>query len=193
MKIDLIDKLAHTLARIGQAESSVRKRIVVSLLLVLAQGLGVGILVADFVTEMYHDGLTWHTFLEALATLALMVGLFFGAYELRRSYKHVLRSDAALKMAAGGFSDLVRERFDAWNLTPSEAEVALLTLKGFDAGEISKMRGTAAGTVRAQLGRVYSKSGTDGRGRFVSLFIDALLDETAAAESPVVAPAVTSA
>lgn len=86
------------------------------------------------------------------------------------------RAESALKLAAGGFAGLLRHRFDDWRLTEAEAEVALFTLKGFDATEIARLRGTAAGTVRAQLGRIYAKSGAHGRGAFVSLFLDALLD-----------------
>lgn len=37
------------------------------------------------------------------------------------------------------------------------------------------MRGTAKGTVRAQSAAIYSKAGVDGRGRFVSLFLEELL------------------
>lgn len=135
------------------------------------------IAVTDVVVELADEGVTRHTGAELIATLALFTGIVIGAREIRRSYRRLKRSDAALKMASGAFADLVRERFDEWEFTPSEAEVALLTLKGFDAGEIAAMRGRAAGTVRAQQGRVYAKSGTNGRGGFVSLFIDALLED----------------
>jgi len=51
-----------------------------------------------------------------------------------------------------------------------------LTLKGFDVAEIAKIRGAAAGTVRAQLTRVYAKASVSSRPQFISLFIEDLLD-----------------
>ena len=57
--------------------------------------------------------------------------------------------------------------------------VELLTLKGYDATQIAKMRKTAPGTARAQLTSIYGKSDSNGRGQIVSLFIDALLDDPA--------------
>jgi DNA-binding CsgD family transcriptional regulator len=71
---------------------------------------------------------------------------------------------------------MIAERFSTWSLTAAEAEVALLTLKGFDAIEIAGFRNSAAGTVRAQLSGIYSKSGLHNRGQFVSSFIDDLLE-----------------
>jgi DNA-binding CsgD family transcriptional regulator len=51
----------------------------------------------------------------------------------------------------------------------------MLALKGFDVAEMSSIRGTAEGTVRAQLTRIYAKAGATSRPQFVSLFIDDLL------------------
>jgi DNA-binding CsgD family transcriptional regulator len=66
--------------------------------------------------------------------------------------------------------------FDNWGLTPAEAEVAMLAMKGFDGAEIAEMRGAAKGTVRAQLTRVYAKAGVSNRAQLVSLLVEDLLE-----------------
>jgi DNA-binding CsgD family transcriptional regulator len=153
----------------------VRLRVLVGL--VLLQLLGAVYFLGDVIVDLATTGPEPHFIHEALATAALFAGVAFGAIEGWRSLHYRRRSDAALKMAAGAFGELLRDRFGAWGLTDSERQVAMLTLKGFDGPDIARMRGTAPGTVRAQLGNIYAKSGSSSRGQFVSLFIDDLLDE----------------
>ncbi len=131
----------------------------------------------DVVLDMAAVGAQPHFLHETLAAVVLMAAVLLGALESWRALRYRRRSDAALKMAAGAFAELLRDRFGAWNLTESERQVAMLTLKGFDGPDIARMRGTAAGTVRAQLGNIYTKSGCNSRGQFVSLFIDDLLED----------------
>jgi len=78
-------------------------------------------------------------------------------------------------VASGAFFDLIEVRFAEWGLTPSEAEVALFTLKGLDTADIATARGAAQGTVRAQLAKVYAKAGVSSRGQLTSSFIEDLL------------------
>ncbi|MFN3642142.1 MAG: helix-turn-helix transcriptional regulator [Gemmobacter sp.] len=66
-------------------------------------------------------------------------------------------------------------QFRAWGLTPAERDVAWLALEGLDTAEIAGRRGAAAGTVRAQLARVYAKAGVSGRAQFAALFVEDLL------------------
>ncbi len=145
--------------------------------LVVLQGFAAAFFLSDVLLDIFTIGLETHIAHEIVATLALILGSLFGGVELWRALQRNRRSDAALQMASGAFSDLLRGRFRDWKLSPSERQVALMTLKGFDGPEIAALRGTAAGTVRAQLGNIYAKSGTNGRGQFVSLFIDDLLEE----------------
>lgn len=145
--------------------------------LVLLQGTSALFFLGDVTADYLAIGLDWHTTYEGIATLALLCGVILGLVEMWRAALRMRRAEIALKMASGAFADLLSDRFHDWRLTPAEADVALLTLKGFDGREIAQLRGTADGTVRAQLGRIYAKSGCNGRGQFVSLFIDALLDD----------------
>lgn len=54
--------------------------------------------------------------------------------------------------------------------------MALFALNGCDIAEIARLRGAAAGTVRAQLTRVYAKAGVSSHSALVALFLDDLID-----------------
>lgn len=152
-------------------------RVMILIFLVALQGVSSMFFLGDVTADILSGGLSVHARYEAIATLALLLGVGFGAVETWRTIRRNRVAETALKMASGAFSELLAERFESWALTSSERQVALLTLKGFDTPEIAGLRGTARGTVRAQLGNIYAKSDTSGRGQFVSLFIEELLDE----------------
>ncbi|MCI4663125.1 MAG: helix-turn-helix transcriptional regulator [Neomegalonema sp.] len=114
-------------------------------------------------------------FFEAAIAIALAIGVGFGALELRRSVARAQQAETALAAASGAFAEFIRAQFDAWRLTPAEADVALLALKGFETKEIAELRSSAMGTVRAQLAKIYAKAGVTSRGQLVSHFIDDLL------------------
>lgn len=153
-----------------------RGRIVSLAILILLQAVSAAFFVGDVIADYMAVGLDPHTNYEALATLALVLGVLFGSIEMWRTISRQLRAEGALRLAAGAFSEMITERFTAWSLSPAEAEVALLTLKGFDASEIAALRNTAHGTARVQLANVYAKSGNQNRGQLVSSFLDELLE-----------------
>lgn len=134
--------------------------------------------IADVASDYRWIGADPHTTLEALVALALIAGTGFGAMEMRRTLSRAQQAEEALSLASGAFDQVVRRRFDDWGLTPSEAEVALFALKGLDVAEIAALRGTASGTVRAQLTQVYAKSGSANRAQFVSLFVEELMSHS---------------
>lgn len=92
--------------------------------------------------------------------------------------------DQVMMLARGAMAGLVKERFAAWRLTSAESEVALFALKGFDIGEIAALRGSAAGTVRAQLSRIYAKAGVTSQAMLIGSFIDEFLDLQPAGDQP---------
>ncbi len=139
--------------------------------------------VADVLTDVHSVGLDLHHAFEAAVALALVVGVVFGGREMRRTLERNRRAEAALSLASGAFAELVETYFARWELTPAEGEVALLALKGFEVADIAKLRGAAAGTVRAQLTRVYAKAGVSSRTQLVCLFIEDLLDRPVAQRS----------
>lgn len=143
--------------------------------------------IGDVIQEFRLFGLTWHTGFETVVAVALAAGTLLALFELRRVLESVREAEAAVAAASGAFGAAVLRAFDAWGLTRAEAEVAMLALKGFDVAEIAALRGAAAGTVRAQLARVYAKAGVTNRSAFVALFIEDLLSappETAPPSPP---------
>lgn len=147
-----------------------------ALALILAlQAMAAVFFVGDVVADVTFEGVDLHLVLEAVVAFALILGVVFGAFEMRRTLERAERSDTALSAARGAMTDLIETRFAEWGLTPAENEVALLALKGFDAAEIAGLRGAASGTVRAQLARVYAKSGVASRAELLSIFMDDLI------------------
>ena len=90
--------------------------------------------------------------------------------------------ESGLRAARGEMADLIDAFFTDWGLTPSEREVALYILKGFDNSAIAKLRGAAQGTVRAQTAKIYAKAGVASRAELISLFMEELLAGPASAD-----------
>lgn len=145
-------------------------------LLLALQALATVFFVGDAVADLTTETLTIHIVLEAAVAFALGLGVVFGAIEMRRTLERSRRSEAIVSAARGAFAEMIEGRFEEWRLTPAECDVALLGLKGFDVAGIADIRGSATGTVRAQLTRVYAKSGVSSRAELLALFMDDLID-----------------
>jgi len=115
-----------------------------------------------------------------LVNLALgFVGLIAAIVVEVRILMWLLRRKAhleqSLKSAQGAIQEVIDTEFSAWNLTPAERDVATFLVKGLSTGEIAQMRGSAEGTVKAQLNAIYRKSGSGNRAELMSLLIDTLM------------------
>lgn len=144
---------------------------------ILAQGVSAAFFLADLATDLatgdHLDDL--HMILEMIATLALIAGGLALMHELRALLVRMHEMQEGLRAARGEMSGVIGRFFDAWGLTPSERDVALLILKGLENKEIAAVRGAAPGTVRAQSARVYAKAGVSGRAQLFSVFMEELL------------------
>lgn len=145
-------------------------------ILVALQALAATFFLADLVGDLLAGELGFHIFVEALAALALTAAVVLGALQVRGLIAAARRDDAAIAAAKGALADLIQLRFDEWRLTPAEADVALFALKGCDIAQIAVLRGSAHGTVRAQLARVYAKAGVEAQTELIALFLDELVD-----------------
>jgi DNA-binding NarL/FixJ family response regulator len=74
-----------------------------------------------------------------------------------------------------GLAQAIMEQFDQWALSPAEAEIGLLLLKGLGLKEIAAMRGTSERTVREQARAVYRKAGVANRASLSAFFLEDLL------------------
>jgi DNA-binding CsgD family transcriptional regulator len=141
----------------------------------LLQTLAAVFFVGDAVGDMLVEPTSSHAIFESLVAVALVMGVVFGGMELRRALERMREQQAALAIASGALYDVIRADFATWGLTAAEEDVAFLALKGIDAAEIAEMRGSAQGTVRAQLTKVYAKAGVSNRAQFAALFVEDLL------------------
>jgi DNA-binding CsgD family transcriptional regulator len=118
-----------------------------------------------------------HELLQVGAAVGLILGVLLGALALGRTMRRHARAERQLRAVSIAFLDLLEERFVAWGLTPAERDVALFAIKGLSTAEISQLRETSEGTVKAQTAAIYRKAGVSGRSQLLSLFIEDMLAE----------------
>lgn len=150
------------------------------LLLLVVQGLCVAVFVLDLLMSIfgfYPVPLAWSTreLMEMGAGVGLVLGLIFGAILVWRAFAELSHAKARLDLASTAFMDLLNTRFDQWNLTAAERDVALFAIKGMSMSEIARLRDTSEGTVKAQTAAIYRKANVTGRPQLLSLFIDDMM------------------
>ena len=148
--------------------------------LFLAQALCAILFVSDVFSSIFGfetKALTWEMreILEIAAAFGLITGAVLGGLAMRRVVRDRNTAQERLRRASGAFLDLLEERFVEWGLTPAERDVALFAIKGMSTAEISVLRTTSEGTVKAQTNAIYRKAGVSGRSQLLSLFIDDLM------------------
>lgn len=134
--------------------------------------------VADSIEDILGErrsGLTFSLAMECLVSVALAMGVYLGSRFVARLASELRRSELALSLAKGALAEHIESKFGEWRLSASEAEVAMLALKGFQPPEIANLRGAAAGTVRSQLSQIYAKAGVTSHSMLLAFFIEDLL------------------
>ncbi|HEX6535837.1 MAG TPA: helix-turn-helix transcriptional regulator [Gemmatimonadaceae bacterium] len=139
---------------------------------------------------------TWRS-AHVLYELALMAGsLAFAAYlwhgwwrasqsvaEVRRRLlerQRELQAErdewrASAGAALEGMREAIDRQFDAWGLTPTEREVALLLLGGHGHKQAAALTGRSERTIRQHAVSVYQKAGLSGRAELAAFFLEGLL------------------
>lgn len=82
---------------------------------------------------------------------------------------------ASARAALDGLGRSIDERFEAWGLTATEREIALLLLKGRRHKEIAFDTARSERTVRQHAVSVYHKSGLAGRAELSAFFLEDLM------------------
>ena len=155
----------------------VKRRATTLAVIILLQSLCAAFFAGDVISdfskrEAFRNA---HSYMEAGATFVLISGIIYLMIELRGVMRRMEGMDRGLRYARGEMAEIIETLFAEWKLTPSERDVGLLILKGFDNETIATYRGTAAGTIRAQSARIYSKAGVDGRVQLLSILLEELL------------------
>lgn len=147
-----------------------------TIVIVVLQLLATIFFLLDFAGDLNAHGLVPHLVAEGGAAFALFAGVLFGAAQIRWLVLRARQDEAAVATSKGALAELMRLRFAEWRLTAAEADVALFAIKGCDIAQIAAFRGAATGTVRAQLARVYAKSGVKSQAGLMALFLDELVE-----------------
>ena len=167
--------------------------------LIIALLLGV-IVLLKLVDVIADTGLAlpfWHLAQEWLLLLLSLAGCSYLIVDMRRrtreqralatslslSEERLQSLDSELREARHRHGEAVRRQFEAWQLTVSEQEVAMLLLKGLSLREIAGVRETREKTVRQQASSIYAKSGLEGRHALAAWFLEDVLFKSGAGAS----------
>lgn len=136
----------------------------------------------DLLTD-YRDGVdTPHLLVESAILLLAMLGAAFLVRQFHTTRAELFKArDDALRWRQqnqdilSGLGAAIETQFTRWRLTPAEAEVGLMLLKGLSHKEIAEMRRASERTIREQARAVYRKAGLNGRASLSAFFLEDLL------------------
>lgn len=143
----------------------------------------------DFLKDITQGDGWLHIALEVLTVALSFWGLIMlirminiRTQEISSLHQQVAQSETDLelsrdKIKAIGreYSQYIHKQFDAWKLTPSEKDVALILLKGLSFKEMAEVRKTKEKTIRQQASAIYKKSNVSGRHEFSAWFFEDML------------------
>lgn len=152
----------------------------------------------DLVMDAPESWLSWHVAYELLLIVTGMVTAYLlwrGWYRTRRSLAEARGLLAQREAdrdawrdrahhALAGLASAIDQQFQAWQLTPTEREIALLLLKGRSHKQIAYATSRSERTVRQHAVAVYEKSGLGGRAELAAFFLEDLMLPTELELSP---------
>lgn len=151
---------------------------------------GIAVLVVlDLVSDYGEGGSRIHLALELLVLVLATSGAARGWRQLLRARADLRRLRADLEDTRAratrwrsenetlmrGLGAAIDAQFRDWALTPAEAQVGLLLLKGLSLREIAAVRETSERTVREQARALYRKADLPGRAALSAFFLEDLL------------------
>jgi DNA-binding NarL/FixJ family response regulator len=138
----------------------------------------------------YREGTSvLHLVVEFLILGAAAVGAWFGwrrflacrvesrllQRDLEQARHEARRWRGESRALIQGLGEAIDRQFQRWKLTPAEAQVAVLLLKGLSHKEAAEVRNTSERTVREQARSLYRKAGLAGRSELAAFFLEDLL------------------
>lgn len=166
----------------GEATDSLNGAVIAVLSLVAIGG------AADLVLDAPANWWSAHVLLEValVSTSVTLAAVLWSrgralSDELRSAHAVIAEREAEVtawrassEAAIASFRDAVTAQMERWELTPSEAEVALLLLQGLGHKQIAGQTGRSERTVRQHAVSVYNKSGQRGRAELAAFFLAGL-------------------
>jgi len=143
----------------------------------------------DLITD-YGQDVSWiHLTVEVVTLLTAATGtwILWTQYTAAREAARGLTRDLEIAQADGrrwrlesrelleGLGTAIDRQFRRWELSPAEAEIGTLLLKGLSHKEIAQIRRTSERTVRQQARSLYLKAGLAGRSELSAFFLEDLL------------------
>lgn len=116
-----------------------------------------------------------HSQIELIAAIFLALSLGIIGWQVVTLNREYRAARSTVKAASGQLLGVIYDRFELWQLSPSEAEIALLLIKGLSTQEICTLRETQPGTVKSQSSAIYRKAGVAGRQELAAYFVEDLL------------------
>ena len=127
-------------------------------------------------------------FIDRLLTISMMFAAAWLVLRLSRLAERTVELEDAVARATvegsewrrqsrrftDGLSRAIESQFGLWNLTPAEADVAGLILKGASLRDIAGLRRTSEATIRQQAQNIYRKSGLATRSELAAYFLEDL-------------------
>lgn len=145
--------------------------------LIVVQAICAVIFLSDAIGETLHESHSvWHLTLEILACLVLLVAVLISARNLIDLIRRKASLERSLANASMAVQHVIESKFSDWSFSRSERDVASLIVKGLSTAEIARLRGTAEGTVKAQLNSIYRKADARSRSDLMSQILDAMID-----------------
>jgi DNA-binding CsgD family transcriptional regulator len=117
-----------------------------------------------------------HVFFETMATCMVAAGALLTLRQIRFLQNKVDDGVHRLRLLRSEFDDVLKGLFKKWQLSKSESDVALLTVRGLRISDIATNRRTKTGTIKAQLSTIFRKAGVSSRPELLALIMDELLD-----------------
>lgn len=137
------------------------------------------LLILDVVSESHGIGFDfyfdYHIEIETAAVFTLGIALIFLGSNFWRVLQENRGYRAMVGLASGEFIKVVDTKFDDWELSESEREIAFLLIKGLSIQEMANVRETKPGTIKSQGNAIYRKAGVKGRNELVAYFVEDLL------------------
>lgn len=143
----------------------------------------------DLVLDQPESWLSAHVIFELLmiaGAAVLATSLWLGWWHAARSARELRLSlearreerDAwreSAEQALVGLGVAIDRKFDEWELTPTEREVALYLLKGYTHKGIARITHRSHQTVRQHAAAVYRKAELSGRAELAAFFLEGLM------------------
>lgn len=137
------------------------------------------VLVLDILTEFmgveFHLYSNNHAVVESIAVFSLGITLIVIGIDFWRILKENEQFRDVVGVASGELLFILASKFNDWQLSVSEKEIALLLIKGLSIQEIAEIRVTKPGTIKSQCSSVYRKANVKGRNELVAYFVEDLL------------------